>query len=126
MTVKPAYISWEPPNIKMFSIENFTTTKEEQIQLDVLIDKALTYMTYKNAMKDSLPNESGKTFQGFLETMNTSESSPTEQSNVVYIDILDEYADNKDTILSALSVLQGKLKVETEVNFLGVGGDGKT
>ena len=80
MTIKQAYISWEPPNIKTFSIENFTTTKEEQIQVDVQLDKALTCMIYKNAVSDSLPNETGKTFQGFLETMNTSESSPTEQS----------------------------------------------
>ena len=58
--------------------------------------------------------------------MNSSESSLTEQSNIVYIDILDEYADNKDTILHALSVLQDKLQVGTKVNFLGVVGDGKT
>ena len=122
MTIKPAYISWEPPNIKTFTIENFTTTncKKKQIQLDTLLDKALTYMIYKNAVTDSLPNETGKTFQGFLEIMNTSESSPTEQTNVVYNDhdILDEYADNKHTILNALSVLQDKLKVGTKINFL--------
>ena len=40
--------------------------------------------------------------------MNSSQRSQMEQSNVVYIDILDEYADNKDTILHTLSVLQDK------------------
>ena len=126
LSVKPAYTSWEPPDIKTFSIKNFTTTKEEQVQLDKPLDKALTYMIYKNAVTNSLPNETGKTFQGFLETINTLDSSPTEQSNIVYIDILDEYADKKDTILNALSVLQDKLKVGTKVKFLGVVGDRKT
>ena len=77
-------------------------------------------------MTNSLPNETGKTFQGFLEIINTMDSSPTKQSNIVYIDILNEYSDNKDTILNVLSVLQDKLKVGTNANFLGVIGDGKT
>ena len=69
------------------------------MQLDVLLDKVLVYAIYKNALTDSLPNETGKTFQSFLEMMNIPESSLAEQSNVVYIDILDEYTDNKDTII---------------------------
>ena len=126
MTVKPAYTTWEPPSIKTFTIKNFTATQEEQKQLDVLLDKALAYTVYKNAVTDSLPNEAGKTIQSFLETMNITDSPPTEQSNVVYIDILDEYTDNEDTILHALSVLQERLQVGTNLNFLGVVGDGKT
>ena len=47
------------------------------------------------------------------------------QNNVI-IDILDEYADNKDAILHTLAVLQDKLQVGTQLNFLGVAGDGKT
>ena len=58
--------------------------------------------------------------------MDNSQNPQTEQSNVVYIDILDEYADNKDTILHNLAVLQDKLQVGTRLKFLGVVGDGKT
>lgn len=58
--------------------------------------------------------------------MDSSQHSQIEQSNIVYIDILDEHADNKDTILHTLSVQQDKLQVGTKLNFLGVVGDGKT
>ena len=58
---------------------------------------ALTRFT-NITVADSLLNETGQNSPSFLETMNISESSLAEQSYVVYIDILDEYADYKDTI----------------------------
>ena len=58
--------------------------------------------------------------------MNSSQDSQSEQSNVVYTDILDDYADNKDTILHTLSVLRDKLQVGTKLNYLGVVDDRKT
>ena len=124
--VKPAFTNWAPPSIKNFTIENFVTNKDEQVHLDTLLDKILAYMAYKNMTMDFLSQKRGKSFQGFLETMESSNISETEQSNVVYIDILDEYADNKDTILHSLSVLQDKLQVGRKLNYLGVVGDGKT
>jgi hypothetical protein len=42
------------------------------------------------------------------------------------LDIIDEYADNKDTILNTLALLQEKLEVGSKIKYLGVVGDGKT
>lgn len=49
------------------------------------IDKCIMYMIYRNAVTDSVSYETGKTTAKCL---------------------LGEYADNKDTILNALCVLQ--------------------
>lgn len=53
VTVKPAYTNWEPPSIKIFTIQHFTSSKDEQVQLDVLLDKTLAYMVYKNVITDT-------------------------------------------------------------------------
>ena len=47
---------------------------------------------------------------------------------MVYLDILNEYADNKDTSLNTLrlALLQERLEIGTSVTYLGVVGDGKT
>ena len=95
-------------------------SKSEQTELDALLDDTLAYMVYKNTITDSMPDKLGKSLQGFLETL---DSSQNPQSNVVYIDILDEHA---DTILHTLAVLQDKLQVGTRLKVLGVIGDGKT
>lgn len=110
-TVKAVHMTWESPSLKTFSIDDFISNKDEELQLNTLLDEALAYMIYKNMITDFLPNKTGKTFQGFLESMKSSENLQVEQSNVVYINILDEYADNQDTILHALSVLQDRLQV---------------
>ena len=43
-----------------------------------------------------------------------------------YLDTLDQYADNKDTILDTLALLQDKLEVGTKTKYLAVVGNGKT
>ena len=47
VTIKPAYANWEPPSVKTFTIQHFLSSKDEQAQLDVLLDKTLAYMIYK-------------------------------------------------------------------------------
>ena len=47
-------------------------------------------------------------------------------SNVIYLDILDKYADNKETIINTLALLQERLEVGTKLKYLAVVGDGKT
>ena len=47
-------------------------------------------------------------------------------SNVIYLDIIDEYANNRDTILNTLALLQERLEIGKSVKYLGVVGDGKT
>ena len=86
---------------------------------------ALSYMLYKASVQETTPEKTGKCFQSFLEA---SFKPTTEQecSNVVYLDILNEYADNKDTILNTLALLQERLEIGTSVKYLGVVGDGKT
>ena len=42
------------------------------------------------------------------------------------LDTLDQYADNKDTILDTLALLQDKLEVGTKTKYLAVVGNGKT
>lgn len=58
--------------------------------------------------------------------MSSKPNTETECSNVICLEILDEYADNKDTILNTLALLQEKLQIETTSNYLGAVGDGKT
>ena len=77
-------------------------------------------MVYKNIITDSLPDKVGKSLPGFLETLNSSQDSQTEQSNVFYIDIL------LNKILHTLTVLQDKLQAGTQLKFLGVVGHRKT
>ena len=62
-------------------------------------------MLYKISVQETTPEKTGKCFQSFLEV---SSKTTTEQecSNVIYFDILDEYADNKDTVLNTLALLQ--------------------
>ena len=86
---------------------------------------ALSYMLYKASVQETIPEKTGICFQSFLEA---SFKPTTEQecSNVVYLDILNEYADNKDTILNTLALLQERLEIGTNVKYSGVVGDGKT
>lgn len=65
----------------------------------------------------------GKSLLHFLRCL---EDADTERSNVVYIDILDEYADSKETILHVLGILQKKLGIGHKMKWLAVVGDAKT
>lgn len=88
--------------------------------MDEFFKHAVSYVLYKISITSE---KTGKCFQSFLEHLSTNQQ---ECSNVVYLDILDEYTDNKDTILNSLALLQEKLGVGTSVLHLGVVGDGKT
>ena len=46
LPVKPASLFWEPPSTKTFNIQNFTTNKDKQIQLDALLDNVPAYIIY--------------------------------------------------------------------------------
>ena len=65
-------------------------------------------------------------FQQFLCT--TSKNyQPTEKSNLTYLDILNEHADSKETILTVLELLESKYKVlRGNSQYLIVVGDAKT
>ena len=65
-------------------------------------------------------------FQQFLCT--TSKNyQPTEKSNLTYLDILNEHADSKETILTVLELLESKYKVlRGDSQYLIVVGDAKT
>lgn len=67
-------------------------------------------MLYKNTCAQ-LKDKHGKSLQLFLETLHSPTESEKETSNVVYLDIIDEYADNKDTILHVLAIVQEKLQI---------------
>ena len=123
--IKSVSSNWEPPSISKFTIQDFKTNEREQKAMNNLLQHALSYMLYKSLVQQTEPEKTGKCFQTFLEAS----SKPTteqESSNVIYMDILDEYADNKDTILNTLALLQERLEIGTTSNYLGVVGDGKT
>ena len=88
-----------------------------------LLNEALSCMLYKMSVQENLPDKMAKCFQSF---MGISTHNDTECSNVVYLDILDEYADNKNTIHNALALIQERLEVGNKVKYLAVIGDGKT
>ena len=90
-----------------------------------LFCNSLSYLLYKISVQEATPEKTGKGFQSFLE-ISSNPTTEQECSNVVYLDILDEYADNKDTILNTLALLQERLEIGTSVTHLGVVGDGKT
>lgn len=65
-------------------------------------------------------------FQQFLCTT-TNNYQPTEKSNLTYLDILNEHADSKETILTVLELLESKYKVlRGDFQYLIVVGDAKT
>ena len=124
-TIKSVSSDWEPPSITKFTIEDFKTNEREQKAMNRLFQNALSYMLYKISVQETTPEKTGKCFQSFLE-VSSKPTTEQECSNVIYFDILDEYADNKDTILNTLALLQEKLEIGTSVKYLGVVGDGKT
>ena len=83
-------------------------------------------MMYKVSVETNLTDKAGKIYQTFLEMLSTCICMPKcneESSNVIYLDIINEYA---DTILNTLALLQERLEVGTKTKYLGVVGDGKT
>ena len=90
--------------------------------MDNLFEHTLAYMLYKISVQE---NEAGKTGKSFLE-VSSKPTTKQECSNVIYLDTLDEYADNKDTIINTLALLQERLDIGSTCKYMGVIGDGKT
>ena len=116
-TIRSVSSNWEPPSITEFATKDFKTNEREQKAMSSFFHNALSYMLYKASVQETIPEKIGIYFQSFLEA---SFKPTTEQecSNVVYLDILNEYADNKDTILNTLALLQERLEIGTSVKYI--------
>ena len=124
-SVKSVCSNWEPPSIMDFSINDFKMNEIEQEAKNSLLISAISCMMYKVSVEQNLPEKAGKSFQTFLE-MSSMPQRNQECSNVIYLDIINEYADDKNTILNTLALLQERLEVGTKTEHLCVVGDGKT
>ena len=116
--------NWQPPRVEELSMDNFLITPIEEKEMEKMLHCTMGYMMYKQQIvNESQGKLCGKSPQHFLRCL---EDADTERSNVVYIDILDEYADSKETILHVLGILQKKLSIGHKMKWLAVVGDAKT
>ena len=101
----------------------FMETSDESSASSKLSKKAFSYCVQKHLVEKHL---SECVHPNFLQYLELESVSMTEKSTVKFLYVLDENADNRETIKLTLDKLYGNLGIQKALNYLVVVGDAKT
>ncbi len=112
---------------KKLKLEQFKMTSPERAKLDSFQHNLLCYNIQKCHYLDKI--NSDKLISSFLdlhEYMSATKPVTVEQSNILYLQVLDAIADSKDTLIHILHDLEGRfIRQRHNLDFLLVEGDAK-
>jgi hypothetical protein len=108
------------------TLSDFHINSEETVELYDMHQSSFLYIILQSAFLKGEFNDDRdhiSCLQSFLKALSPNEAF---QSTYTYLNILDQTADNRETISDVLSMLQQEFKVGVEREYLVVAGDVKT
>ena len=113
-------VTFTPTQVHL-TISDFRVTRSEDTHVEAFLTQVTTYMLLKNAVRD------GKHLVGIQSYFTIASKTPEPEVAIVkYIQVLDEMADCKETILHVISSLYTEYIANNGNQFLVLEGDAKT
>lgn len=127
LTTRPQVISWNRSrkNLPYGSLKDFETQPQEHEAIQHATTTLLGYAIAKNGASATSDIESRLLFPELNLICPMPRSPAVEKSNVFYIGVLNEHADNINTIKEVVETLHEEIVVQRNLESLAVVGDGK-